>query len=247
MKQRKWSGSWQSGLLKDNYEPFENIARPGQRVYFRPCDLGIAAFASGTKATWLRYLSPEMARMSFSDIRAEPDAERVEKHFDLTRQELRETADEGDAPEIYGEVPTVAGQPRNYGGARVHVGTGLNYLSEPVFFADWFLDRGGSAHMVWEKQVLYAALAMEDTDFIIKTYKHETQERRGSFRDMTTEYGTVEPAGINALCRQFGGVNHEKVVHSVEGFKTLAAYDRFLARWVARAKLPNPPAPNELS
>lgn len=245
MQKRRWQAPrWQEATLTDDGEPFHRPFYTGDKVFFRDSDIGIAVLRDEGSA--LVYASPYQVKSACGSFKPLSDNKHYDTIFELTREELREAAGEEPEPQIYGEVVLPKGLTQYDGGATVHVGTSISYLSHPVWFADWFYDREGDPQMVWEKQVLYAALAMRDEEFINKTKLHEPFERRRSYSMMLKEYGRVKPSEINALARQFEGVTHTITVRVIEGYQSEAAYEAFLKRWVKKAKLPLKPPPNGL-
>ena len=131
-------------------------------------------------------------------------------------------------------------------GDPVSVAVTLDVLNGPAWFADNFYDKEGDKHLVWEKQTLYAALRMRDEAFIAVTFKHESKEAPTALRFAIQEYGRFQPSEFDALAQQFNGPAHLRMVRFVEGFASEAMYDRHLAKWAKKAKLPNPPRPFEL-
>lgn len=243
MKARKWSGRWLSGELRDADDPFGRPFFRGQRVLARTCDIGIAVFAQAPSA--IRYLNDlTELKDSCTGLRAAARPEEaLNRLFDLAREELLAAKEE---PSWSGEVVVPRGEPRFFHEVPVHVVTGASWLPEPGWIADNGFDEDGQPFMLWEKQALYAAMALRDDDFRQKTRKHEEFERNLKRRWSRDEYGRVASAQLQGLTRQFEALAHLTTVRVVEGFSSLPRYNAFLAKWIKKAKLPNPPSEAQL-
>lgn len=244
MKQPEWAGGWESAILSADDDPFGYPFNEGDTVLLRKREIGVAALKQGSPSA-LRYITPFEAEDSCGQFKKLKDTAHYDKIFNLTREELRDKAASAPEPHPIAEVKRPKEIPAILGGAKVHVASSISFLDDPIWMAEWFFDKQGQPHMVWEKVVLYAALAMGDQDFIDKTNLHEPFERRRAFKFMSADYGRVKPAEREALTRQFSGVAHGVTIRVVEGFQSEAAYNKFLRSWIKKAKLPIKPEANE--
>lgn len=245
MDTTKFKGPWYSGKLNTDSDPFEHPFAEGDKVLVRECDEAWVVVKQEPQAA-IRFVTKFQVSSSCGTLKPLADEAHFAKIFSLVQEEARDKAGSQDEVRVFGEVSIPVGIPHIIGNAKVHVGSMISLLDDPVFFADWWFDRGGNPHMIWEKQVLYAALALPDQDFINKTNRHEPFERKLAVKYMTQAYGRVKPEEIETLAKQFGGVAHGVTIRVVEGFQSEALYDKMLKAWVKKAKLPIQPSPNEL-
>lgn len=245
LRKRGWSGNWREGTLIEGNEPFGWPFRAGQTVLIRDCDLGVACLSQEPAA--IRYLMEEEVPSEIKDLKpAKQPAKVLNALFELVREELLASA--GDAPPstLSGEVTVPRGLPLVHAGHIVHCADGISDFPDPGWLAEWYYSPDGRSHIVFERQAAYAALAMRDEAWLTKTLQHETFESQAAKRMAQQEYGRIAPDAMNALTNQFDALAHFKTVLVVEGFPALAPYNQALMAWIKKARLPNPPARNQI-